>query len=66
MSRQRNQHKPRRESFVVSFYSLIFFVVAPDEVIRGPLTLYFQMGVADVEAAKLLKFHYDTATYGLR
>ena len=35
-------------------------------MIRGPVTCYFEMGVSDVEAVKLLKFHYDTAVYGLR
>jgi hypothetical protein len=39
---------------------------APDEDIRGPLKLYFEPGLNDVEVTKHLKDHYDTDQYGLR
>ena len=65
---QKNQHKPRRQRFLSSFCNGtdVLSLPAPDEVIRGPASSYFQMGVSDVEIVKYLKFHYDTEVYGLR
>jgi hypothetical protein len=66
---QKNQHKPCREyliflAYVSQLNNLIF--LAPDEDIRQPLEEYFKLGCSDVETTELLKFHYDTASYGLR
>jgi hypothetical protein len=45
---------------------LICIFTAPDELIKGPLTDYYSMGINDVQITKLLKSHYDTTKYGLR
>jgi hypothetical protein len=45
---------------------LIHIFIAPDELIKGPLTDYYAMGVSDMEITKLLKSHFDTTKYGLR
>jgi hypothetical protein len=44
---------------------LIWFA-APDEIIQEPLTLYFNLGLSDVEITKQLRDHFDTEDYGLR
>lgn len=43
----------------------LFFVIAPDDDIRGPMEEYFNMGVSDVQMVDLLKAHYDTNAHGL-
>jgi hypothetical protein len=65
---QKNQHKSCRLSFLSSFCHPINVLIflAPEEVIRGPTTSYFEMGVSDVDILKYLKFHYDTEAHGLR
>ena len=64
---QKNQHKPRRSFlFLWPEMNISSIFIAPDELIRGPLTDYYAMGINDVEITKLLKSQYDTSKYGLR
>jgi hypothetical protein len=42
------------------------FFPAPEEDIGVLLEEYFNLGCSDVETTELLKFHYDTASHGLR
>jgi hypothetical protein len=63
---QKNQHKPRREFFFLWLEIYLIYFIAPDEIIKEPLTDYHAMGINDVEITKLLKNHYDTTKYGLR
>jgi hypothetical protein len=55
----------------VSFFFLwlemhLIYFIAPDEIIKKPLTDYYAMGINDIEITKLLQNHYDTTEYGLR
>jgi hypothetical protein len=63
---QKNQHKPRREFLFLWVKIHLIYFIAPDEIIKGPLTDYYAMGINDVEITELLKSHYDTTIYGLR
>jgi hypothetical protein len=40
--------------------------VAPDELIREPLTALFDLRLTDQEIAKALKDYYDQSQFGLR
>jgi hypothetical protein len=64
--KQKNQHKPRRESLFLCLEIQLIYFIAPDEIIKGPLTDYYAMGINDIEITKLLKSHYDSSKYGLR
>ena len=63
---QKNQHKPRREFFFLWLEMHLIYFIAPDEIIKKPLTDYYAMGINDIEITKLLQNHYDTTEYGLR
>lgn len=65
----RNQYKPLREYFVqlpsfLSSHSL--FAKAPEDLIREPLTKYYELGLQDVVIAERLKQYYDVSKYGIR
>ena len=65
---KKNQHKPCCQYLISLTFSkpIEYFFPAPDEDIHEPLEEYFNLGCSDVETTELLKFHYDTASHGLR
>ena len=42
------------------------FLLAPDEDICKLFEEYFGLGCSDVQITELLKFYYNTETYGMR
>jgi hypothetical protein len=62
-----NQHKPLR---MFSITSPVLFCAdnaqAPEDVIQGPLTFFFNLGLNDPQIAQQCRDHYDTDMYGLR
>ena len=62
---QKNQHKLHREFLFLSLEMHLIYFIAPDKIIKEPLTDYYAMGINNVEITKLLKSHYDTPKYGL-
>ena len=63
---QKNQHKPRREFYFLWLEIHLIYFIAPEEIVKEPLTNYYAMGMNDIEITKLLQNHYDTTKYGLR
>jgi hypothetical protein len=50
----------------ISIIEILILFSAPDDDIKEPLTMYFNLGLNDKEVTKQLKDHYDTEVYGLR